>query len=448
MVEILTSDSYLEEARQLDSEALAILRDKKNLSAEAIEKAETLSKAAALARSQSENLQAIEAKRKQAMGEIEDNEGDETPTVNVDEKLANTGGYPTMGHWFKALWNFRKNNFLAAPGLTHWDGEAGDGKARVKPYSNAKALAESVGATGGFLVPAEFQARLLQVAASQTVVRPRAQVIRMNRRTVTIPVLEQTDVVSGGFNWFGGIKTYYTEEGGQKGESQPSFRQITLTAHKLTGYTVSSDELLEDSAISLQDFLMGDMGFPGAMAHQADWDYLQGDGVGKPEGVLNAGATVVVPRSVAGEVNYEDLTTMLASAMPNSRLVWVMSQSVMASMLNLQGPTGNPMYLWANAVSGAPASLLGYPVIFTDKLPALGTQGDVLLADFSYYLIGDRQAVTMDMSIHEHFRNDQTSWRAFMRHDGKSWLKAPISYGRGSEIGTLSPFVVLGDYAT
>ena len=43
---------------------------------------------------------------------------------------------------------------------------------------------------------------------------------------------------------------------------------------------------------------------------------------------------------------------------------------------------------------------------------------------------------------------DQTSWRAFMRHDGKPWLNAPLSYGRGSEIGQLSPFVVLGDVAT
>lgn len=443
---IITYDQYLEQAAQLNREALAILQDTKNLGAEAFEKAETLSTAAAKMREQSESLQAIEAARAKAMGEVQDNDP-ETPAPDVAKKLEGTGGYASMGHWFKALYNFKKNQFLAPQGLVYWDGE-GDDKARLHPVKNAKALAESVGATGGFLVPAEFQARLLAVQASQSVVRPRAQVIRMNRRTVTIPALAQSSVVSGGFNWFGGIKTYYTEEGGQKGESQPVFRQITLTAHKLTGYTASSDELLEDSAISLQDFLMGDMGFPGAMAAQADWDYLNGDGVGKPEGILNSSAAITVARANAGEIGYEDLTQMLSHAMPNSSLVWVMSQGAMASMLNLQGPTGNPMYLWANAVSGAPSSLLGYPVIFTDKLPALGTRGDVVLAAFNYYLIGDRQAVTMDMSIHELFRNDQTAWRAFMRHDGKSWLDAPLSYGRTTETGTLSPFVVLGDEAT
>lgn len=446
MVQI-AKDRYLEAAEALDAQALAIYEDTKNLTAEKMEEAERLVLAANKARGQNADLIEIEKRRGAAMGQIEDNDP-ETPAPDVEKAMQQTGGYASMGHWFRALANFQKRHILAGPGFVYWDGEGDDAKARLHPVTSSKALAENVGATGGFLVPAEFQARLLTVATTQTIVRPRAQIIRMNRRTVSIPALAQTQVVSGGFNWFGGIKTYYTPEGGQKGESQPSFRQVTLTAHKMTGYTASSDELLDDSAISLQDFLMGDMGFPGAMAHQADYDYLQGDGVGKPKGVINSDATIVHPRAAAGAIGYEDLTGMMAKAMPNTQLVWVISQSAMAELLNLQGPSGNPLYLWANAVSGAPNTLLGYPVIFTDKLPALGTQGDVLLAAFAYYLIGDRQAVTMDVSIHELFRNDQTSWRAFMRHDGQCWLDAPISYGRGSEIGQISPFVVLGDVQT
>lgn len=448
MVQIV-KDRYLEAADALDAQALAIYEDVTNLTPERMEEAQRMSKAAMESRAQNAQLIEIEKRRKLAMGEGDGGE-DEDPeiTPDVQKALANTGGYASMGHWFKALYHFKKDHLMAKPGLIYWDGEGSDGKARLHPIKDAKALAENVGATGGFLVPAEFQARLLTVAATQTIVRPRAQIIRMNRRTVTIPALAQTGVVSGGFNWFGGIKTYYTPEGGQKGESQPSFRQITLTAHKMTAYTASSDELLDDSAISLQDFLMGDMGFPGAMAHQADYDYLQGDGVGKPKGVLNSDATLVVPRTTAGHIEYEDLTEMLSKAMPNTQLVWVLSQSAMVELLNLKGPTGNPLYLWASAISGAPNTLLGYPVVFTDKLPQLGVQGDVLLAAFSYYLIGDRQAVTMDMSIHELFRNDQTSWRAFMRHDGQCWLDAPISYGRGEEVGQISPFVVLGDVVT
>jgi HK97 family phage major capsid protein len=260
--------------------------------------------------------------------------------------------------------------------------------------------------------------------------------------------LQQSEVVAGGFNWFGGVVTYYTEEAGQMQESQPNFRQITLTAHKMTAYSVASDELLDDSAVSIQDFLMGDRGFPGAIVHQADYDYLRGDGVGKPQGVIGADCTIVHARGTANQVNYEDLTAMLSKAMPNSSLVWVISQTAMNELLTLQGPTGNPVYLWANAVSGAPASLLGYPVIWSDKSPALGDEGDVLLAAFSYYLIGDRQAITMDVSTEEYFRTNQVSWRANFRHDGKPWLKAPFSYGRGEELGQLSPFVVLGDVAT
>ena len=449
MVQITTSDQWLEEAHALDSQAMAILQDKANLGAEKFEEAERLSKAAQMARGHSVNLLEIEAKRKQAMGEIEGNEGDdENPSVDMDEKLKATGGYASMGHWFKAVHNLRARNILAGPGIVYWDGEGSDGKARLTPIKNTKALAENTGSTGGFLVPPEFQNRVMQLAATQTIVRPRAEVIRMNRREVRIPALEQSAVVSGGFNWFGGIKTYYTEEAGEMQESQPSFRQIILTANKMTAYTVASDELLDDSAVSIQDFLMGDRGFPGAIAHQADYDYLRGNGAGRPQGVVDASCTLIQPRGTAGAVGYEDLTAMLSQALPNTSLVWVVSQTVMNELLTLQGPSGNPLYLWANAVSGAPATLLGYPVIFTDKLPALGTKGDVLLAAFSHYLIGDRQAVTMDMSTEEYFRTNQVSWRANFRHDGRPWLKDPISYGRSSEVGQLSPFVVLGDVET
>lgn len=446
MVQI-AKDRYLEAAEALDAQALAIYEDVKNLTPEKMEEAERLTAAAMKSRASNADLIEIEKRRQVAMGEIEDNDP-ETPAPDVEKALKDTGGYATLGHWFRALYNFKRHQIMSSPGLVYWDGESDDGRARLRPIKDAKALAENVGATGGFLVPAEFQARLLTVMAEQTIVRPRAQIIRMNRRTVSIPALSQSEVVAGGFNWFGGIKTYYAPEGGQKGESQPSFRQITLTAHKMVGYVATSDELIDDSAISLQDFLMGELGFPGAMAKRADFDYLQGTGAGQPQGIINADATIVHPRAAANAIGYEDLTGMLAKAMTNTQLVWVISKSAQAQLLNMQGPSGNPLYLWANAVSGAPNTLLGYPVIFTDSLPALGTQGDVLLAAFSYYLIGDRQATTMDMSMHELFRTDQTSWRAFMRHDGQPWLDAPISYGFGEEIGQISPFVVLGDVVT
>ena len=125
-----------------------------------------------------------------------------------------------------------------------------------------------------------------------------------------------------------------------------------------------------------------------------------------------------------------------------------MSQSVLPQLYAMVDPNGN--YIWlptygVGVAAAAPGTLLGYPVIFTEKTPILGTTGDVLLCDFSQYLIGDRQAVTMASSIHERFRYDQTTFRMVMRVDGQEWCKAPIELADGAT--QVSPFVEL-DAAT
>jgi HK97 family phage major capsid protein len=87
-----------------------------------------------------------------------------------------------------------------------------------------------------------------------------------------------------------------------------------------------------------------------------------------------------------------------------------------------------------------PATLLGRPIYFTEKCKALGTAGDIILADLSYYLIGDRQKLTMATSQHVRFTTDETAWRFVERVDGQPWVDAKFQPANGS---TLSPFVTL-----
>ena len=84
-------------------------------------------------------------------------------------------------------------------------------------------------------------------------------------------------------------------------------------------------------------------------------------------------------------------------------------------------------------------------MLFTEKTPTLGTTGDVLLCDFSQYLIGDGSNATLESSIHERFRYDQTSFRLVKRVDGQEWCKAPVLLADGAT--QVSPFVEL-DAAT
>lgn len=132
-------------------------------------------------------------------------------------------------------------------------------------------MAENTGATGGFLVPDEFRAELYSVPPEDAPIRSRATVIPMSRRSLRIPVLNQVGTTAGQPHWFGGMLAYWTEEGQQKSQSDPTFKQIELTAHKLVCYTRSTDEMLDDTAISLDAFLRGPLGFTGVINWFEEW---------------------------------------------------------------------------------------------------------------------------------------------------------------------------------
>ena len=311
---------------------------------------------------------------------------------------------------------------------------------------DTKVMVESVGASGGFLVPAEFLAQLQAVQGEMEIVRPKATKIRMRRRQIDIPVLSQVGTTAGVPHWFGGMTFTWTEEATEKTQSDPSFRQVELVAHKLIGYTNASDELVSDSAISLGDFLAGPLGFAGGVAWMEDYAFLQGTGAGQPLGIINAGATITVARQAVGTpIQYVDLVNMLESFLPTGRGEWAVTQSGLSNLMTIQDPNGS--YIWQpNAREGVPSMIFGFPVRFTEKLPLVGSAGDVLLADYSYYLIGDRQATTIESTQYDLWRYDKTSWRVVHRVDGQPWLSTPLTLQDGTS--QISPFVILGAKTT
>jgi len=335
--------------------------------------------------------------------------------------------------------SFRKTD----PRLVYFKEEPKDGMSELE----TKVMTEGTGASGGFLVPLEQMAELQGVIANNSIVRSRgATVIRMRRRQISLPVLDQTGTTAGVPHWFGGLLFYWAEEATEKTVSDASFREVVLTAHKLIGYTTASDELVDDAAISLGDFLSGPLGFAGGVSWMEDYAFINGSGVGQPLGVINAGATITVNRAAKNLIGYGDLCDMVEAFLPSGTGSWTLTQSALSSLLQLQGPAGNPSYIWGSAISGGPATLLGYPVTFSEKNPRIGTAGDAILADWKYYLIGDRQATTVESTQYDLWRYDKTSWRVVHRVDGQPWLSAPLTYQDGTT--QVSPFVILGAKST
>lgn len=304
-----------------------------------------------------------------------------------------------------------------------------------------KAMSGEIGADGGYLIPPDFRAQLMAALPEGSLIRAGATVWPMSTRTVEVPALEQGQIVAGQPAWFGGLQFFWAGEGVEKAESQAKFRMLSLKAKKMIGYTVSGDELVNDSAVSLSAFLTGPLGFTGGARFMEDVAFLHGAGGNQPVGILRAPATLTVRRAVLGEISYSDLLAMMARMLDLNNAVWLVTRSAMESLPLISGPTTNPRYLWGSAQDGIPTSLMGLPLMWTEKLPFLGETGDIALVNRQYYVIGDRQAVTVETTQYDRWRHDQTSWRMVHRVDGSPWLEEPITLMDGQT--RVSPFVLL-----
>lgn len=301
----------------------------------------------------------------------------------------------------------------------------------------------SVPSDGGFLVPESLRSTLLQISLEKSIVRPRAMVVPMETAKVPFPTIDSTSNAS---SVFGGMVAYWTEEAGTLQKSNAKFGRVVLDAKKLTGYSIVPNELFADSIISFDAFLS--QKWPEAIAFAEDSAFFSGTGVGEPLGFNHAGNTASV--SVAKETGqaadtlvWENIVKMYSRMLPTSLMtaVWIAHIDTfpeLATMALSVGTGGGPIWL-NNGVEGPPMSILGRPVIFTEKAETIGDAGDLNFVDLSYYLIGDRQQMQMATSEHVEFDTDQTAVRIIQRADGRPWLQSAITPKKGSN--TLSPFV-------
>lgn len=299
---------------------------------------------------------------------------------------------------------------------------------------------------GGFLIPEIMRSELLQLALEESIVRSRATVIPMSTLRVPIPTVDDTSHVS---SLFGGVVFYWTEEAASLTESTATFGKVVLDAKKLTGFFKVPAELLDDAPAFAGWF---DARVPQGLAWFEDVAFMTETGVSTPEGFINSPASVQVAKEsgqATGTIVWENIVKMYARMLPTSlkNAVWICSIDTfpqLATMALSVGTGGGPVWIGGYGNSGGmdvpPMTILGRPVIFTEKTPALSTTGDINFVDLSYYLIGDRQQVRVDSSEHFLFQNNQVAYRIIERVDGRPWLQSALTPHNNSA-NTLSPFV-------
>jgi HK97 family phage major capsid protein len=240
-------------------------------------------------------------------------------------------------------------------------------------------------------------------------------------------------------------------EGETKPSREPSFGQRVLTMYKYAAITEFGDELLDDDFTGeLPSDVTSAVG--GQVVNKINEDItIDGTGSSQPLGAFNTnnGALIKVPRATASTFTAADAFKMYESHTHGPNSVWMISRKVLAQLFAMQTTNNTMVTFLPNLRDKAPATLLGLPVIVSDLLPALGTEGDVALVNGDFYAMGLRQALTVESSIHYKFVNDITTYRFVARAGGIPLPTSTYAYktAAGAKVDEHSPFVVLDEPA-
>lgn len=313
--------------------------------------------------------------------------------------------------------------------------------------NRASGLNESVSSEGGFVVQSDFANDLLTRVYNTGALASRVRRIPIsaNSNGLKINVIDETSRANG--SRFGGVRAYWMAEAEAYTASKPKMRQMDLKLQKLGAVCYLTDELMAD-ATALQAVV--EEAFVQEMAFAVDDAILRGDGAGKPLGILNAPGLVSVAKEsgqAAATVVKDNIVKMRARLFAANRAnsVWFINQAV-EPQLNLLTLGDLGVYFPAGSLANAPEDrLFGRPVVPIEHCSALGTVGDIVLADLNEYLMIDKGSVQMQSSIHVRFLYDEQVLKFTYRVDGQPIWNSALTPYKGSD--TLSPYVTLATRA-
>jgi len=315
----------------------------------------------------------------------------------------------------------------------------GNEDARLRSLK-ATGLSEGVPADGGYLLAPQVASGIIErmYKAGEVLQRVAADEIGPNSNSMLYNAVNETSRATGS-RW-GGLRGYWVAEAGTITASRPAFRQMELKLKKVAALCYATDEQLADT-VALASWLNRTV--PEELRFQVEDAYINGNGAGKPLGVMNSPCLVSVTRIDANEIDATDIANMWSRRWAGvNDYVWFANSSIFPQLINLV--IGNfPLLLPVNGgAQGDPSfSIYGKPYIETEYTAALGTTGDLMLASMSQYQTIRKGGVQSASSIHVQFLTDETAFRFIYRTDGQPlWNSALTPFDAGN---TLSPFVVL-----
>ena len=320
-----------------------------------------------------------------------------TPITNKPD--AKTGGDTKTGRatdeYRKAFWNSMRNKVLS--------------------YEVQNALTIGTDSEGGYLVPDEYEKKLVEALEEEVFFRNLATVIKTSSGDRKIPI-----VTSKG-------EAAWIDEGGQFPESDDSFGQTSIGAYKLATMIKVSDELLNDSVFDVQAYIVKE--FARRISTKEEEAFFVGDGAGKPVGIFNAtGGGEVGVTTTTANITFDDVMDLFYSlkAPYRKKAKWILNDSTVKALRKLKDANGN--YIWQPSVSvGVSDMILNRPYYTSTFAPEVAAGATPLaFGDFSYYWIADREGRSFKRLNELYATTGQVGFLASQRVDGKLILPEAV----------------------
>lgn len=270
---------------------------------------------------------------------------------------------------------------------------------------HVKALSEGDNASGGYTVPTEFRAELVEDIKDQPVMRNLVTVIPMGSDSLELPTLASD------------VKTSWGSENTSISTTTARFGTLTFTPYRLNTMMYTSRELVADSAISIVPLIT--RLFSQAIGRAEDTAIVLGSGTGQPKGIYTDIA------NIKGIDNANDDSTLAANLkkLPfqlgtayrrNAR--WIMNSLSLGAVASLKDTTGQ--FLFKEGIEGlTPHTLAGYQIVEQNDMP-LDT---IIFGDLSYYYLADREQISVETTTEGAgtFEKHQVAIKVVERIDGK-----------------------------
>lgn len=268
-------------------------------------------------------------------------------------------------------------------------------------------LQEGVDADGGYLVPEEYDERLIETLKEENIMRTLATSIKTSGdHKINIAMSDPAAA--------------WIEEGGELKFGDSKFAQKLLDSHKLHVAVKITEELLYDNAFDLEEHILKSFGM--ALSNAEEDAFLNGDGNGKPVGIFDKKDGGNYLKEVA-TLKTDDLVDLVHALKRPYRknAVFILNDKTIASIRKLKDNNG--AYIWQPSYQEKePDTILGYSVYTSAYAP----ENAIAFGDFSYYNIGDRGERSFKELTELFAGNGMIGFVAKERVDGKLILKEAV----------------------